>query len=481
MTARRAPNKSINTQLQKGRKSTQRERLLAGMVAAANKGGYAGATVSEVIAQAGVSRPTFYDYFADRDECFVACAEDVRSQLLGKVNSAVHTRAPDDGASDHALAGAIEALVAFAVAEPARACFLMKDVLAGTAAALDVRDKGTTEIAQLVDRVSGRAPAEQPVPDLPVAIAIGAVQRLLGSRLHRGERALGKSLEDLLGWSESYARPARASRWHTLSTTKAVTPSPFLPTTPAGAPARLGRGRPRLPEEEVAENHRRRIMFATAQVIAERGYEAATIAEITKLAGVDGRAFYRLFGDKQEAFDAIYEDGLQQTTATVACAYFAGDVWPGRMWEALRVLTQSAQSNPAGAHAGLVAAYAVSPAAAQRVEDSRATFTIFLQEGYRYKQRRSEPSALALEAIAASVFELLYRRSRERTSRDTARLLPHAAHLCLTPFMGPDDAERFIEEKLSDGHKLPARRATAKPKRASMGKRARPRDAPHVA
>jgi AcrR family transcriptional regulator len=476
MAARRAPNKPINTQLQKGRKSTQRERLLAGMVAAANKGGYARATVSEVIAQAGVSRPTFYDYFADRDECFVACAQDVRSQLLMEVRSAAQARAPED-----ALAGAIEALVAFAVAEPARARFLFTEVLAGTAAALDVRDRGITEIGRLVDRVCGRAPAEQPIPDLPVAIAIAAVQRLLGSRLRRGERALGAALDDLLGWSRSYARPARSNRWHTMSATSTVAPSPFLSATPARAPVRLGPGRPRLPEDEVAENHRVRIMFATAQAIAEQGYQAATIADITKLAGVDGRAFYRLFVDKQEAFDAIYERGLRRTLATVAHAYFAVDGWPERIWEVLRLMTQSAQANPVDAHLGLIAAYAVSPAAAQRVEDGRSAFTIFLQEGYRYEQHTGKPTALALEAIAAGVFEVFYREARERASRDTARLLPHVAHLCLTPFMGAEDAELFIDEKLSDGQRKPARRTAAKPKRTPTGKRARARGAQHIA
>jgi AcrR family transcriptional regulator len=357
----------------------------------------------------------------------------------------------------------------------------MREVLAGTASALDVRDRAIAEIARLIDRVSGRAPAGQPIPDLPVAISIGAVQRLLGARLRRGERALGAALADLLWWTESYARPARANRWHTLSATAGIPPSPFLPATPARAPARLGPGRPRLPEEEVAENHRGRIVFATARAIAERGYPAATIADITKLAGVDGRAFYRLFVDKQEAFDTVYECGLRPTMATVAQAYFAAEQWPERMWEALRVMTQSAQANPVGAHLGLVAAYAASPAAAQRVEDSRTAFTIFLQEGYRYAQHAGEPAALALEAIAASVFELFYRGAREHASRDTAGLLPHVAHLCLTPFMGVEAAELFIDGKLGGERKRPVRRGTAKPKRVPVGKHTRARGAQHMA
>ena len=47
----------VNTMMTKGRKRTQRERLLRGMVDVANRGGYAGANVSAVIEKAGVSRP----------------------------------------------------------------------------------------------------------------------------------------------------------------------------------------------------------------------------------------------------------------------------------------------------------------------------------------------------------------------------------------------------------------------------------------
>ena len=66
------------------RKSSQRERLLAGMVAAANRDGYADANVSAVIAEAGVSRPTFYDYFSDRDDCFVAAIADMHERLAAE-------------------------------------------------------------------------------------------------------------------------------------------------------------------------------------------------------------------------------------------------------------------------------------------------------------------------------------------------------------------------------------------------------------
>jgi AcrR family transcriptional regulator len=301
---------------------------------------------------------------------------------------------------------------------------------------------------------------------------------MLGSRLRRGERVSDETRAGLLEWTRSYERPARAGHWHTPTATRSIAPSPFLPSTPPRAPARLGPGRPRLAEEKVAENHRQRILFATTEAIAEQGYVATTVAEITKLAGIDGRAFYRLFAEKQEVFDAIYESGLQQMLAMVARAYFAGDYWPQRIWEALRVVTQSAQSYPAGAHVALVAAYAVGPAAAQRVEDSRAAFTVFLHEGHRYSGHDDQPSLLALEAIATGVFEILYRAARERESRDTGGLLPFAAYLCLAPFMGPEPADRFIDQELGDELGQPKRRAPAKPPKRPRRPSAPPRAVP---
>ena len=113
MARRAASKRAVNTPLQKGRKGTQRERLLAGMVAAANRDGYAAATVSAVIGEAGVSRPTFYDHFEDRDDCFLATVIDVHQRLLEEIREKVL-----EGPPERALAAAVEAIVAFAGTEP---------------------------------------------------------------------------------------------------------------------------------------------------------------------------------------------------------------------------------------------------------------------------------------------------------------------------------------------------------------------------
>jgi AcrR family transcriptional regulator len=448
MPRRPAAKQPINTPLQNRRKATQRERLLKGMVAAANRDGYAGANVSAVIGEAGVSRPTFYDYFEDRDDCFVAAVLDIQEQLLERVRDAV-VREP----AQQALAGAIAATLAFAGSHPAESRFLMKEALAGGPKVLDARDEGIADTAKVIEDAFKRAPKSTTLPDLPVAAVLGALHRMLASRLRRSERAFGGLDEELRAWVESYGERAENHRWRKLKPLPPPARSPYLPPTTLHAPPALGPGRPRLSEEEVAENHRQRIMFATSQVVQEHGYALATVAEITRLAGVDGRAFYRVFADKQEAFSAIHELGFQYLMATTAGAFFAGKNWPERLWEAFRAAAQSIDDTPTFAHVAFVEAYAVGPRAIQRVEDSRAAFTIFLQEGYRLQSEGAPPSRLALEAIITTIFEIVYLQARASAKPKTAGLTAHFVHLCLAPFIGAPASSEFIDGQLAGARK----------------------------
>jgi AcrR family transcriptional regulator len=57
-------------------RASQRERLVKAMLALVAEHGYTATTVPEVVATARVSRNAFYDFFADKEECFLAaCAE----------------------------------------------------------------------------------------------------------------------------------------------------------------------------------------------------------------------------------------------------------------------------------------------------------------------------------------------------------------------------------------------------------------------
>jgi AcrR family transcriptional regulator len=442
--ARARATAAINTATHDRRKNTQRDRLLNGMVAAANRDGHAGASVTAVIAEAGVSRPTFYEYFTDRDDCFVRALEEAQGKLLEEVRRALSAQSPEDP-----TCAAVTAIVEFARTESASSRFLMSEALAGGAEALDERDAGIEQIDRAIDAAYRELPATARVADVCPRIVIGGVYRLLGSRLRRGEPRISAVLDDLMGWLESYARPVGEQRWRTLKAGERPARSTYLPERPMRAPPPLPPGRPRLSEQQVAANHRERILFAAAQLAEKNGYAATTIGEITKLARVDGRAFYGLFADKRDAFTTVHELGFQELMATTAAAFFAGATWPERSWEAGRAFTQFLEESPTVALVGFVEAYAVGPGAIQRFEDSHTAFTIFLQEGYQHARGRHHPSRLALEAIITTIFEMVYRQVRAGATAQLSTMLAVLNYHWLAPFTGPGEADELIDKQLS--------------------------------
>src|SRR5688572_28032972 len=66
----------------------QRTRLLEAVGRAVAERGYAAETIDDVVRRAGVSKKTFYEHFADKEECFLAAYEAASEELLERVREA---------------------------------------------------------------------------------------------------------------------------------------------------------------------------------------------------------------------------------------------------------------------------------------------------------------------------------------------------------------------------------------------------------
>src|SRR5262249_16782128 len=124
--------------------SSQRRRLLNGMIGAAARYGLGEASVARVIREAGVSRATFYEHFADRDDCFLA-AHRLVAEGIEEIVAQNIERPP---------AEMLAALLRAADRNPAAARVGLIEGLAGDAA---VR----RQFEELLDRLGGR-PRNQP-------------------------------------------------------------------------------------------------------------------------------------------------------------------------------------------------------------------------------------------------------------------------------------------------------------------------------
>ena len=79
----------------------------------------------------------------------------------------------------------------------------------------------------------------------------------------------------------------------------------------------------------VAAAPRARLEAGLAEAIAEKGYAAATIADVVRHARVSKRTFYEHFADKEECFLALYSDSSDELLALIAEAAW-GDEPAGR-------------------------------------------------------------------------------------------------------------------------------------------------------
>jgi len=72
----------------------QRKRIVLGAARAVAEKGYAEASVAQIIAQAGVSRATFYTLFSDKEECFLYGFAKLSKAHLDEVEREINGRGP---------------------------------------------------------------------------------------------------------------------------------------------------------------------------------------------------------------------------------------------------------------------------------------------------------------------------------------------------------------------------------------------------
>lgn len=165
--------------------AVQRERLLAAMLRAASELGYRETNVQDVIERAGVSRPTFYEHFANKEACFLAAFDTTAARLRERVGTAAAKGG--DSLRDRLRFG-LETLLHFVATEPEAARTLIVEARAASVDAVMRRDDLLDHFADCID-----AQVRELIPDAPsyspvtAAGIVGGVEALLYSRLNKGE------------------------------------------------------------------------------------------------------------------------------------------------------------------------------------------------------------------------------------------------------------------------------------------------------
>lgn len=197
-----APWRRPNTAIKPGRRQLpaaeireiQTSRLLNAVGDVCAEDGYHGTTIRKLIARSGVSRRTFYELFADKEDCYLHAYDEAVEHVAGLIGDAYAREAGTD--PDSRLRAALRAYLEFCAANPNLARAFVIEVVAAGPCALQRRSEA---IARLTDAL---ASTSLPLGEgeqsrwLKARLFIGGVHELTSAVIEAGRVATLPELTD---------------------------------------------------------------------------------------------------------------------------------------------------------------------------------------------------------------------------------------------------------------------------------------------
>jgi AcrR family transcriptional regulator len=169
--------------------ASQRGRIIEGAAEAAAENGYSATTLGDIVSRARVSRTTFYEHFANKDECLVAAIELAALVLNMQIAEAAEHAGPDD--PEAAIDAMITAYCQATVNEPEFARVFFCEAPAAGEKARAARDTGIDSvIAQILQqhtRLRSANPDLLPVREIQLQMLIDGIAEHTRRLLDHGD------------------------------------------------------------------------------------------------------------------------------------------------------------------------------------------------------------------------------------------------------------------------------------------------------
>lgn len=204
--------------------------------------------------------------------------------------------------------------------------------------------------------------------------------------------------------------------------------------------------------DSVKEAQRQRILRATGELVAKRGYNAVTVELIVKRARVSFKTFYAHFPNKERCFLELFDTVMAQTRAEIdaAVAAQADAPWPAQVAAALRALFGAFLADPLIARASIVEAPTVGPIIIERYERAMTALSPLLRQGREQSPQRDELPDSLENTLAGGVLWSAYQRLIVGEADRIEALLPEAVEFVLRPYIGEAEAARWAKWSLEE-------------------------------
>jgi AcrR family transcriptional regulator len=199
---------------------------------------------------------------------------------------------------------------------------------------------------------------------------------------------------------------------------------------------------------------RQRILRATGELVAKRGYNDVTVERIVRRAQVSFKTFYRHFPNKEECFLELFDTAFEHAERGVCKALAAkrGAPWPQQVAVALRTIVEIIGSDPIIARACIVEGPTVGPVMLGRYVKASKAFSPLFQGGREFSPHGDLLPETLEETLAGSVLWSVYQRLIVGEVDRIEKFLPEAIELVLRPYIGEVEAagwSRWPEDETS--------------------------------
>jgi AcrR family transcriptional regulator len=389
-----------------------RERLFAALVACVVEKGYEGTRVADLVELSGISRSAFYRQFADKQECFLAAAEELIQPTL-----AVMEHAERASTGEARMREAVEAFLRLIVSQPAAARMCFVEIYAAGPEAVALIDRTVDTFEKFATAQFEQIPGRKGLPPQMVRAMIGGLQKVVHKRLYRDEpEALIDLAPEICDWWLSYPPP----------------PGPL-----ETAKRRRSKRPLAFEQRQAHDKPPERVLRALAATVSEKGYPSATVAEVVDRAATSQRTFYENFANKEEALLAALDTGSARMLAKTLPAFRRAQDWQHAVRMAYEEMLSFGFEEPEYSRLGAVEMYAAGKRALESRDTIMEGLEALLAPGY---ELAPETPPIAAEAIGGAIYALVYDHVKARGPESLPDLVPMATYMTLAPFLGAEEA-----------------------------------------
>lgn len=404
----------------------QRARIHGAMVEAVAANGYEGASVRQVVALAGVSRRSFYEQFANKQECFLATFDLIAARGIKLIRREYRT---SKGDLENRLR-AVFAQFAQGLADNWKgARLVIVEAQTVGPAGLERLRRVTATCERMLFSSFAQAPEASPLAMPVVRGIVGGLHANASACLREGNAEQLSALgEEMLQWTLLFQTPA--SERMTARVAGRTRSGAIGGHGPAGG-------------EESGGDDRERLLHHALRLALVDGYKELSAPRIAEEANVPIDVFFELFANQDQCFLAALDTLGDELLRLAAYPDLAGGDWPRAVRRAIGELLRFLADRPLYAQTIAAGAFAAGPQATERNREIGYDLAALLLQGAPARAQ----SKFKLEGVRGAFGHTV----RCQVASEQIQLLPtlsdYLAFVVLAPYIGADAAAELVIEE----------------------------------